>query len=154
MKLSFYRILYVLGLSISFVFSLISAIYAIYSIANGLNDSSDNIILIICFLVLLVFTGFQIYSVIRSMKEGSIFFRSIIENPQKQLNRSLLLVVNVILFFVVAFFIYTICLACGIEIFLSQFPLVYDMMILSFLYLGITNIVFFDLYTLVYKQEK
>ncbi len=154
MKLSIYRILYVVGLSISLIFSLVSSIFMIYSIANGLNESSDNVILILCFLVLLVFTIFQIYAVVRSMKEGSVFFRGIIENSQKQLNTTLLIILNVLLTFIVAFFIYVICLACGIEMFLSQFPLVYDMLILSFLYLAITNIVFFDLYTLVYKQEK
>ena len=154
MKLSIYRILYVVGLSISLIFSLVSSIFMIYSIANGLNESSDNVILILCFLVLLVFTIFQIYAVVRSMKEGSVFFRGIIENLQKQLNTTLLIILNVLLTFIVAFFIYVICLACGIEMFLSQFPLVYDMLILSFLYLAITNIVFFDLYTLVYKQEK
>ena len=154
MKLSIYRILYVVGLSISLIFSLVSSIFMIYSIANGLNESSDNVILILCFLVLLVFTIFQIYAVVRSMKEGSVFFRGIIENSQKQLNTTLLIILNVLLTFIVAFFIYVICLACGIEMFLSQFPLVYDMLILSFLYLAITNIVFFDLYPLVYKQEK
>ena len=154
MKLSIYRILYVVGLSISLIFSLVSSIFMIYSIANGLNESSDNVILILCFLVLFVFTIFQIYAVVRSMKEGSVFFRGIIENSQKQLNTTLLIILNVLLTFIVAFFIYVICLACGIEMFLSQFPLVYDMLILSFLYLAITNIVFFDLYTLVYKQEK
>lgn len=154
MKLSIYRILYVVGLSISLIFSLVSSIFMIYSIANGLNESSDNVILILCFLVLLVFTIFQIYAVVRSMKEGSVFFRGIIENSQKQLNTTLLIILNVLLTFIVAFFIYVICLACGIEMFLSQFPLVYDMLILSFLYLAITNIVFFDLYALVYKQEK
>lgn len=154
MKLSIYRILYIVGLSISLIFSLVSSIFMIYSIANGLNESSDNVILILCFLVLLVFTIFQIYAVVRSMKEGSVFFRGIIENSQKQLNTTLLIILNVLLTFIVAFFIYVICLACGIEMFLSQFPLVYDMLILSFLYLAITNIVFFDLYTLVYKQEK
>lgn len=153
MKLKTYRLLYTAALIISAIFSLISAIYMIYSIANHLNEKSDNVILILCFLALLAFTAFQIYAVIRSMKEGSVFFRGIIETSKKQLNTNLLIVANVIMTLVIAFAIYIICLACGIEMFLSQFPLVYDMLILSFSFLIVINIAFFDLYILVYKQE-
>lgn len=154
MKLSIYRIFYVVGLSISLVFAIICSIFMIYSIANQLNDQSDNLIIVLCFIVLLVFNGFQIYAVIRSMKEGSIFFRGIIENSQHKINKALLIAVNIVLLLVLAFAIYVICLASGIEMFLSQFPLVYDLLILSFSFLIIVNIVFFDLYTLVYKQEQ
>lgn len=153
MKLKTYRILYTISLIICTLATIAGGIFLIFSIINEWNDKSDNVILCLCFLVLLVFNMFQVYSLIHSFKNGSIFFRNIIENSEKNLNTGLLLFTNLLLVLMIGLFVYSILLALGFDIPFSTFALANDFLISCFSLMAIVNLIFFDLYILVYDQE-
>lgn len=154
MKLKLYRIFYTFFLIICTLISIGFFSYTVYSIANGLNDKSDNVILIICYAVLLIFNIFQVFSLIRSFKHGSIFYRNIIETQDKKLNKNLLIIINIVLALVIFVLVYTILLSCGLKLPLSDLALANDFLIISFMCCAIVNIVFLDLYSLVYHNEE
>ena len=95
----------------------------------------------------------EVYSLIHSFKNGSIFFRNIIENSEKNLNTGLLLFTNLLLVLMIGLFIYSILLALGFDIPFSTFALANDFLISCFSLMAIVNLIFFDLYVLVYDQE-
>lgn len=153
MKIKTYRIIYIFALLIALLATIAGFSYTIYAIINNLTDSNDNFIICLCFVLLLIFNAFQIFTVVRSIKEGSIFFKSIIETDDKILNKGLIIGVNVALVLVISVMIYAILLALGFDLPLSSLPIANDIMAICFLISATINIIFFDLYILVYTQE-
>lgn len=153
MKIKLYRWFYITFLILSLLITISFLSLSLYLAVQGEGEGADNIMFSVCFLILALFISFQIYSIFHSFKNGSVLFKNIISNDGKEISKASLITANVFLILGLAGLIYAILLASGMEIPLNGFPLALDYLIISCCILLIVNLVFFNLYTLVYKQD-
>jgi hypothetical protein len=123
-----------------------------YQISNT-TESEDAIIFSICFLVLIVFNIFQIYSIIKSIKNGGVFLKGFLFNQDNQINKKIFIIINIVLLFAIIGLIYSILLTCGLDIYFSTFPKSLDYLMIGFFNLMMMDIIFADFYPLIEKDD-
>lgn len=152
MKIKIYRLVWIICLFVSLLLNIALALLMFYQISNT-TESEDAIIFSICFLVLIVFNIFQVYSIIKSIKNGGVFLKGFLFNQDNQINKKIFIIINIVLLFAIIGLIYSILLACGLDIYFSTFPKSLDYLMIGFFNLMMMDIIFADFYPLIEKDD-
>jgi len=152
MKIKIYRLVWIICLFVSLLLNIALALLMFYQISNT-TESEDAIIFSICFLVLIVFNIFQIYSIIKSIKNGGVFLKGFLFNQDNQINKKIFIIINIVLLFAIIGLIYSILLTCGLDIYFSTFPKSLDYLMIGFFNLMMMDIIFADFYPLIEKDD-
>ena len=152
MKIKIYRLVWIICLFVSLLLNIALALLMFYQISNT-TESEDAIIFSICFLVLIVFNIFQIYSIIKSIKNGGVFLKGFLFNQDNQINKKIFIIINIVLLFAIIGLIYSILLTCGLDIYFSTLPKSLDYLMIGFFNLMMMDIIFADFYPLIEKDD-
>lgn len=155
MKLTIYRIFYLISLSSllgATIYSLVMTIISSLSYEN----KEECIIFSLCLVVLSIFILLQLYDIIRSFFKGGQFIHYLLfDNKQFDINKKFLVAINIILLLSILIFVYSLIIYfVNLGLIFNNAFIGVKFLLINFSILVIINVVFIDFYLLVYKQDK